>query len=173
MLIATLLACLSLTRAHAVLAVSPQRPLIPLHAANSDLVPNDSRMTFRLRHLHALHPDTHTTVLKNVIHHESSFSSEPSMSLRTKRTTVHRPRSQSAFHEARAWSRQRGQSTLLDWDEEEIEAPDVTDNETLLLLAKMTNDAYVSPGDSEWYELGDKWNVVRMHIPVLFPCVFL
>lgn len=56
----------------------------------------------------------------------------------------------------------------VDWNEDEIEGPDVTDNETLLLLAKMTSDAYLSPGDADWYDLGEKWNVVRR----MLHCVF-
>lgn len=54
-----------------------------------------------------------------------------------------------------------GQSEPLQWDEEEISSPDVDSRETLLELAKMTNNAYVQPDDPEWYELGGGWNSVR------------
>lgn len=56
----------------------------------------------------------------------------------------------------------QGQSTSLDWDEDEIDGPDVTDHDTLLTLAKMTFDAYVEPSDSTWYDLGDRWNSVSI-----------
>ncbi|EKM58524.1 uncharacterized protein PHACADRAFT_53577, partial [Phanerochaete carnosa HHB-10118-sp] len=46
-----------------------------------------------------------------------------------------------------------------DWDEDEIEGPDVESRKTLLNLAKMTNNAYLEPGEAEWYDLGGDWNV--------------
>ena len=55
----------------------------------------------------------------------------------------------------------RGQSAALDWEEDDVLGPDVTQRETLLLLAKMTSDAYFVPGASGWYNLTDEWNVVR------------
>jgi lipase ATG15 len=57
---------------------------------------------------------------------------------------------------------------LVDWNEEEVEGPDITDNGTLLLLAKMTSDAYVPPGNSRWYDLGEKWNIVCSMLPLRF-----
>jgi hypothetical protein len=56
-----------------------------------------------------------------------------------------------------------GQSTPLDWDEEEIVGPNVESRETLLVLAKMTNNAYLQPDDKEWYSLGENWTTVRLH----------
>ena len=52
------------------------------------------------------------------------------------------------------------ESEAIDWDEIEVEGPDVEDRETLLLLAKMTNNAYLMPDEQGWYPLGDHWNVV-------------
>ena len=46
------------------------------------------------------------------------------------------------------------------WDEDEVEAPDVDDRETLLALAKMTNNAYLEYNETGWYDLGGEWNVV-------------
>jgi len=60
----------------------------------------------------------------------------------------------------------RGQSTMLDWEEDEVPGPDVTRRETLLLLAKMTSNTYFKPGTNGWYNLTDEWNVVR---PVVSP----
>ena len=55
-----------------------------------------------------------------------------------------------------------GQSTLFDWDEGEIVGPDTESRETLLLLAKMTSNAYLQPDDKGWYSLGENWTTVRL-----------
>ena len=55
----------------------------------------------------------------------------------------------------------RGQSALLDWQEDEVSGPDVTRRGTLLLLAKMTSNTYFEPHKRGWYNLTDEWNVVR------------
>lgn len=162
MLFASLLACLSLTRAHASLAASKQRPFLPT-SLDDDANSNSGRMTFQLRQVHALHPETYASVFRDVHHSQSSFSSEP-LSIRTSRTSVHRPRSQDAFHAARVRSMRYGQNMRVDWDEEEVNSPDVTDKDTLLTLAKMTFDAYIDPTDSTWYDLGGEWNAVRLFI---------
>ena len=44
-----------------------------------------------------------------------------------------------------------------EWDDVEVLAPDITDRQTLLTLAKMTSNAYVLPGGDDWYPLG-KYN---------------
>jgi putative lipase involved disintegration of autophagic bodies len=53
------------------------------------------------------------------------------------------------------------QSANLPWYETEILEPNAEKRETLLELAKMTNNAYVTPDDSQWYELSEKWSTVR------------
>jgi len=58
----------------------------------------------------------------------------------------------------------RGQSTLLDWEKDDIMGPDVSKRETLLLLAKMTSNAYVEPDTDWWYNLTDEWGIVRSHL---------
>ena len=58
----------------------------------------------------------------------------------------------------------RGQSALIDWQEDEVPGPDVTRRETLLLLAKMTSNTYFEPHTRGWYNLTDEWNVVRYSI---------
>lgn len=40
-----------------------------------------------------------------------------------------------------------------DWDDVEVDAPDVTDRQTLLTLAKMSSNAYTTPEESNWYPL--------------------
>ncbi|KAG5337287.1 hypothetical protein C0989_009933 [Termitomyces sp. Mn162] len=49
-------------------------------------------------------------------------------------------------------------SHQLQWNEEEVIGPDVESRETLLELAKMTNNAYLCDDDPDWYDLGDSWN---------------
>ena len=51
---------------------------------------------------------------------------------------------------------------MMKWDEDEVSGPDVENRDTLLTLAKMTNNAYVEPSDKAWYNLGDNWTVVRV-----------
>lgn len=49
----------------------------------------------------------------------------------------------------------------LEWREEEIEVPDITNVETIAALAKMTSNAYASPDrPGDWYAFDGKWNVV-------------
>jgi lipase ATG15 len=43
------------------------------------------------------------------------------------------------------------------WEDVEVVAPDVTDRQTLLTLAKMTSNAYITPDSGEWWPTGD-WN---------------
>ena len=50
----------------------------------------------------------------------------------------------------------------MDWKEDEIIGPNVESRETLLELAKMTNNAYLEPDDAGWYSLNETWNVVRL-----------
>ncbi|KJA19504.1 hypothetical protein HYPSUDRAFT_69247 [Hypholoma sublateritium FD-334 SS-4] len=73
--------------------------------------------------------------------------------------TVHRPSSPAAHAQARLRSLRFGENERLDWFPDEIEGPDVEVRETLLELAKMTNNAYVEPDDPAWYDLEGRWNV--------------
>ncbi|KAG8888083.1 putative lipase atg15 [Tulasnella sp. 332] len=45
----------------------------------------------------------------------------------------------------------------LDWEEGEVIGPDIESRETLLELAKMTNNAYEERDNPAWYSLGDDW----------------
>jgi len=78
--------------------------------------------------------------------------------VRVRPLSVHRAVSQEDFHEARVMSR-RGKNMRVEWKEDRVLGPNVTDLATLTVLAKMANDAYVPPEDSSWYGLGDGWNV--------------
>lgn len=49
----------------------------------------------------------------------------------------------------------------IEWEDVEVEVPDVTDRETLRTLAKMASNAYITPESSEWWGL-DEWNSVSL-----------
>ncbi|KIY43846.1 alpha/beta-hydrolase [Fistulina hepatica ATCC 64428] len=89
----------------------------------------DTLLTFHLRHLHA-----------------------------TRRIRSYRPPSFPEYEKARLGSLRFG-AVSLPWEEDDdVLAPDVEHRETLLELAKITNNAYVEPDDSQWYPL-DHYNV--------------
>ncbi|CAL1703174.1 unnamed protein product [Somion occarium] len=74
----------------------------------------------------------------------------------TRRVQTYRPRNQEAFFRSRHFDREARRE--LPWDETDLEGPNVNDRETLLLLAKMTSNAYSRPGEKDWYDLGPDWN---------------
>lgn len=120
-------------------------------------------LKFELRHYHAVSADARVA-----FHDARPFNSlatnpseSPEYTLRSKPVKIRRPTSPSALAEARRRSIRFAQSTSLDWDEDEIPGPDVESRETLLELAKITNNAYLEPGEPGWYDLGEDWNVVR------------
>ncbi|CCL99294.1 uncharacterized protein FIBRA_01310 [Fibroporia radiculosa] len=126
---------------------------------NSALPPkNPDVLQFELRQYHAVSPGAqvlfHNTPLNSL-----SENSRTTHRLRSKLVKSHRPSSSAAFAHARARSIRFAESVSLDWDEDEIVGPDVERRETLLELAKMTNNAYLEPSESGWYDLDGKWNV--------------
>ncbi|KIO18591.1 hypothetical protein M407DRAFT_246439 [Tulasnella calospora MUT 4182] len=127
----------------------PAQDLFQPHVANTP-----QPLTFQLRHLHGVMDDS------NIIFHDvpQQFSAASTHSVTTRRTKVPRPKLQADFHRARRRARTEGILETLDWDEDEVVAPDATNRETLLELAKMTNNAYLEPGDDGWYNLTDNWN---------------
>lgn len=44
-----------------------------------------------------------------------------------------------------------------EWSDVEVTVPDLTDRQTVITLAKMSSNAYVTPGGAGWYTLND-WN---------------
>ncbi|KAL6301362.1 alpha/beta-hydrolase [Sparassis latifolia] len=115
-------------------------------------------LQFELRHLHAVSPEGQVAVRD--VHHTSLMASGYTPhTVQTQITKSVRPSSFAAFSRARARSIQYRESESIDWDEEEVLAPDVQSRLTLLELAKMTNNAYLTePGDSGWYNLSGAWN---------------
>lgn len=116
-------------------------------------------MTFTLRHQHSVAQGSRVIFSDNLGSH-NGFSSG-AFTINTKPITAHRPTSFDAHSAARRRSMRFGQTDSGLWNEVTIPGPDVMDRETLLTLAKMTNNAYYERNDTGWYELGDKWNTVR------------
>lgn len=141
--------------------------------------------TFTLRHVHRTHADTgrvrwgnvsRDVVAASLLGDTRDGSSAHTHSLQTRRTSVHRPASQAAFHAARAHSRRRkkeksvlgrfaldrewGQS--VGWEEEDVQGPALDKRETVVTLAKMTNNAYLTPDEAGWYDLGGNWTTVSL-----------
>lgn len=119
--------------------------------------PTSSRLPLELRHLHAVSPEGHVVFQDT----PQQYNLAAPYTVNTRRIKSHRPSSFEAFSNARISSLRFAQSMALDWDEDEILGPDVEDRDTLLTLAKMTNNAYLEPNDAQWYDLGANWTVVR------------
>jgi lipase ATG15 len=120
-----------------------------------------SELNFYLRHFHVETSSAHA-YLADAPHDRSQakgLASVP-LSIITSPVRTTRPTSLLDFQAARKVS-QRGQSALLNWQEDEVSGPDVTRRETLLLLAKVTSNTYYEPYKRGWYNLTDDWNVVR------------
>lgn len=118
-------------------------------------------LKFTLRQYHAVTPDARIlfhdalSPSPSLSHTTSDSESEPAYEVRTRRVRVHRPRPRSIRTEDG-----NGDGGGGGWEEDEVDAPDTESRETLLLLAKMTNNAYLEPGEAEWYDLPGEWNVV-------------
>jgi lipase ATG15 len=121
-------------------------------------------LLFELRHLHAVASNSSRIIFTDVFPDKLQAVqgySNGSYPIRTRPITTHRPSSFAAFARARTRALRFGETEWLDWEEEEVLAPDVESREVLLHLAKMTNNAYVDPDDPAWYDLNEGWNTVR------------
>jgi len=110
-------------------------------------------LRFQLRHEHGV-SNTSRVVFSDIA---PSFVSEV-YGVDTRLVTSHRPSSFSALSNARLRSMRHAQNDASIWQQSDILGPNVRDRETLLTLAKMTNNAYNEPADKEWYDLGSSWN---------------
>ncbi|KAH9481324.1 Putative lipase ATG15 [Psilocybe cubensis] len=140
------------------------QPPTNIHGSVQPLNEPSTNLQFELRHLHAVSPDARVVfadapppALQTLS--DPSGSTKASYSVRSKRAKTYRPSSFVAHTQARLRSLYFGENEPLDWDDEEILHPDVESRETLLELAKMTNNAYLEPSDAGWYDLDEKWNV--------------
>ena len=127
-------------------------------------------LKFELRHLHAVSSSSATVLFSDVSPEllQSHTLSDPSgstkvtYSIHTSPTKTHRPSSFASFSNARLRSLRFGKNERIDWKEDEILGPNVESRETLLELAKMTNNAYLEPDETGWYALNGTYNVVRL-----------
>ncbi|KAG5651296.1 hypothetical protein H0H81_009149 [Sphagnurus paluster] len=134
-------------------------PLLNLLAPSRPAAPPEP-IRFQLRHLHAISNDAHVVfsdIQPGTLHTQSN--SQVDYAIQPRRISAYKPPSFEAIAHARTRSMRFGQSEDLQWDEEEVIAPNVESRVTLLELAKMTNNAYVPLDDPAWYDLGGGWNV--------------
>ncbi|KAI4528270.1 alpha/beta-hydrolase [Schizophyllum commune Loenen D] len=117
----------------------------------------DNVLWLELRQLHAV--SSSAQVVFADVRAPISSLADHTYTLRSRRTRRHRPASLDAFSQARATSVRFAQTLDIPWDEDEVEGPDVESRETLLQLAKITNNAYLPPDDPQWYDLGGEYNV--------------
>lgn len=142
---------------------------IPVTANQVPLVYTQaSPLTFHLRHVHVV--TNSSRILFADVPQESTGddfrdAQEP-YTLMTRMMKTHRPSSFAAHARARmrpsSWVAEDDVQELS-WGEEDIVGPDITCRESLLHLAKMSNNAYALPDGAngrKWYDPGDMWNAV-------------
>ncbi|KAF7975826.1 hypothetical protein HWV62_8377 [Athelia sp. TMB] len=83
---------------------------------------------------------------------------DASPTVKSRPTTVYRPRSQAALEHARLRSLRHGESEEVEWDLVHTRGPDVQDKHTLSQLARMTSNAYALPG-KDWFDIDPIWNM--------------
>ena len=140
-------------------------------------LPSSNKLTFTLRHAHG-HRGSQVA-LRDISASElvtiQTFNPEQQIAFDISPINVktYKPREQAQFFRAReasvrrAWMRRRGfpakaveDEEVVIWDEWEVPGPNTGDRDTLRTLAKMTWNAYMSPDDGQWYDLGDDWGTV-------------
>lgn len=128
---------------------------------------DSTQLVFEPRQAHYSEPidDARPTTLFHDLEPQQGLVQLPSF--RTLRAMILRPRSKEAFQRARLRSIREGQTERLDWDENEVVVPDLTDRNTVLELAKLAGNAYQLHGAKNWYDVDEKWNAVRLSMPLL------
>jgi putative lipase involved disintegration of autophagic bodies len=140
------------------------------------IIQPSNSLNLTLRHVHG-HQGA-KVVFKDILdHHKFQITQqtpqfETSFSLTPRMVKTYKPRSQEQFFKAREqsirkqWLQRRGMlveedDIVVAWDEWDVPGPDSGSRETLLVLAKMTWNSYLTPDDSTWYDLGSDWGQVR------------
>lgn len=133
------------------------------------LQPSSSITTMRSRHIY--HQGTHSyrdlSARYDFPPLDASVlaSNDPFLTMKTTKIKTWRPKDTSAFLHAHRQADVIGikrTSREMEWDEIEVDAPDVTDRETLLALSKMASKAYDAPknsSSSDWISSDGKWNL--------------
>ncbi|CAE6479959.1 unnamed protein product [Rhizoctonia solani] len=116
-------------------------------------------LEFRLRHVHHARPDGRILWADADV---SVASAENVHTVETKTLTIQRPASFNEWKESRDKRRQTPLTLRtqlqLDWKTHETLGPATNKRETLLALAKMTNNAYFKDSKAVgWYDLGRNW----------------
>ncbi|KAI0783631.1 alpha/beta-hydrolase [Abortiporus biennis] len=130
--------------------------------------PTQASLQFELRHFHAVTPDgsrvlfhdVNDTIRANA--HFSTYSTNHgylSPPIKTRKVRTTKPSNNTLYELSRRSKLNADSIEGLRWDEEEVVGPDVESREVLLELAKMTNNAYLGPGEVGWYDLEGQWNV--------------
>ncbi|KAK6346473.1 putative lipase atg15 [Orbilia blumenaviensis] len=130
--------------------------------------------SFKLRHVLHHGAERHPTLLRRLdvtgdelIWGVDSEEHLPCPSLQIKSRPIRMSRMRDRSREsvegrlaaARYWGRQSLDTSATFWTTEQESAPDVTDNETVLNLAKMSANAYVHiPATEDWRDIGTPWN---------------
>jgi lipase ATG15 len=139
-----------------------------LDQSSHSLPSSPDSLYFELRHLHAVSPsarvvfsDVSTTGNGGMNHltHSTPYA------VGTRSVNSYRPPESffPLFYAANRRARRRQSATHEEsslWKVKKVPGPDVESRETLLHLAKMSNNAYVLPEDGGWYDLGDDWEPV-------------
>ncbi|KAE9405199.1 alpha/beta-hydrolase [Gymnopus androsaceus JB14] len=127
--------------------------------------PTQTSLQFELRHLHAVSPsarvlfqDVPPLPKARSLSQDQDQHTNRTFTVQTRQTPSYRGPDYDAIWQARVHSIKFGQSQSLNWEIEDVPGPNVESRDTLLTLAKMTNNAYVEPGDPAWYDLGGDWN---------------
>lgn len=139
-----------------------QLALYPLLFTNPEFIHENvpKSTTFTLRHQHATANDT------RILFHDTpkSFVGDDYV-VKQREVLVHKPSSMEKLNEAMYNSAYSMKTDAHLWQTSTVPAPDVQDRETLLTLAKMTNNAYYEPSEKGWYDLGLPWNnTVRSNV---------
>lgn len=159
----------------------PTRPQRTLHLRHAVHLP------LQERHLPPSRRDYHSAEIESLAVADPAAYYPFEQAVKIRRIRAQRPASQAAFQAARRASfaasmrtatagdgtgtfrgqsrQQRDDARLartLEWEDIEIDAPDVTSVETLAALGKMTSNAYSLPEEGTWYDVGGGWNVVRV-----------
>ncbi|KAI0034748.1 alpha/beta-hydrolase [Vararia minispora EC-137] len=130
------------------------------------LEPPPEPVAFELRHIHAVTSDGRVFLSDTHLPPATQTQYADRPLLRTRKVKRRRPSSIDAVIKPRSSAGEFEESAEpgWGWDEDEVEAPDISSRATLHTLAKMTANAYYNDsGQGGWYELGANWT---WHAPI-------
>jgi lipase ATG15 len=149
-------------------------PFLFLSTIYARSITTDTPLIFELRHLHAVSSSAHVSFADVPYQALSSLAHDEPYPIHTSVISTHRPppsisplhliderrrraQTQRPFGLAQSFPEEHADW----WDEDEVLGPDISRRSVLQLLAKMTNNAYLSPNETGWYDLGSNWTAVR------------